>query len=277
MIKDRGNNASNKYPNTSLPSAVESEIIPRLLIAQRQKIVELSKKGASTKKSGQFVRPNNIEELTKLIVANDIDGSKLYLRGLLNNGLVIEKLYTELLQPVARQLGVYWEEDSLDFSTITLALWQIHQLMYFLSPELMGNRKAILKNKILLFSALGSQHTLGLFMLSEFFRKNGWQVHADPSPSEEDIFFMIKEKQFDIVGISIGSVDQKNTTKRIIRKIRQKKGSVLKILIGGPLALQDKLLFKKLGADGQAQDAEEAIKLAEGFILEKEKNTLSPV
>ena len=277
MIKDRGNNASNKYPDTSLPSTVESEIIPRLLIAQRQKIVELSKKGGSTKKSGQFVRPNNIEELSRLILGNDIDGSKLYLRSLLNNGLEIEKLYTELLQPVARQLGVYWEEDSLDFSTITLALWQIHQLMYFLSPELMGNRKAILKNKILLFSALGSQHTLGLFMLSEFFRKNGWQVQADPSPSEEDIVGMIKENQFDIVGISIGSIDQKNSTKRIIRKIREKKGGFSKILIGGPLALQDKLLFKKLGADGQAQDAEEAIKLAEDFILEKEKNTLSPV
>ena len=277
MIKDRGNNASNKYPDTSLPSTVESEIIPRLLIAQRQKIVELSKKGGSTKKSGQFVRPNNIEELSRLILGNDIDGSKLYLRSLLNNGLEIEKLYTELLQPVARQLGVYWEEDSLDFSTITLALWQIHQLMYFLSPELMGNRKAILKNKILLFSALGSQHTLGLFMLSEFFRKNGWQVQADPSPSEEDIALMIKENQFDIIGISIGSVDQKNSTKRIIRKIREKNGSFSKILIGGPLALQDKHLFKKVGADGQAQDAEEAIKMAEGFILEKEKNTLSPV
>jgi methanogenic corrinoid protein MtbC1 len=36
-------------------------------------------------------------------------------------------------------------------------------------------------------------------------------------------------------------------------------------------------LFEKLGADGQALDAEEAIKMAEGFILEKEKNTLSPV
>ena len=277
MIKNKGNTAIKKYPETSLPSTIESEIIPRLLIAQRQKIVELLKKGANTRKSGHFVRPSNIEELLKLILDSDIDGSKLYLRTLLNNGLKIEKLYTEVLQPVARRLGVYWEEDSLDFSTITVALWQIHQLMYFLSPELMGNGKAILKNKILLFSALGSQHTLGLFMLSEFFRKNGWQVQADPSPSEEDIFLMIKEKQFDIVGISIGSTDQKNSTKRIIRKIRQKKGSVSKILIGGPLALQDKHLFKKLGADGQAQDAEEAIKLAEGFILEKEKNTLSPV
>mgnify|MGYP001160926484 FL=1 len=277
MIKERGSNAFKKGPDTSLPSTIESEIIPRLLIAQRQKIGELSKKGASTKKSGQFVSPNNIEELLNLILDSDIENSKLYLRALLNNGLKIEKLYTELLQPVARQLGVYWEEDSLDFSTITVALWQIHQLMYFLSPELMGNRKAILKNKILLFSALGSQHTLGLFMLSEFFRKNGWQVHADPSPSEEDIFLMIKEKQFDIVGISIGSVDQKNSTKRIIRKIREKKESFSKILIGGPLALQDKLLFEKLGADGQALDAEEAIKMAEGFILEKEKNTLSPV
>ena len=36
-------------------------------------------------------------------------------------------------------------------------------------------------------------------------------------------------------------------------------------------------MFEKLGADGQALDAEEAIKMAEGFILEKEKNTLSPV
>jgi hypothetical protein len=52
MIKDKtAVMPSKRYPDTSLPSTIESEIIPRLLIAQRQKIGELSKKGASTKKS----------------------------------------------------------------------------------------------------------------------------------------------------------------------------------------------------------------------------------
>ena len=91
--------------------------------------------------------------------------------------------------------------------------------MYYLSPEFLENTvgQGKSKGRILLFPSIGSQHTLGLFMLAEFFRKSGWEVCADPALSEQDIFSILGEKNFQVVGISIGSYDQKKFTKKLIR------------------------------------------------------------
>ena len=57
-------------------------------------------------------------------------------------------------------------------------------------------------------------------MLAEFFRKSGWEVFADPALSEQDVFNTIGEKGFHIIGISIGSYDQKKSTKKLISEIK---------------------------------------------------------
>ena len=81
-------------------------------------------------------------------------------------------------------------------------------------------------------------------MLAEFFRKSGWEVFADPALSEQDIFNTIGEKDFHIVGISIGSYDQKESTKKLISDIRRMYGPALKIIIGGPLAFCENNLLR---------------------------------
>jgi methylmalonyl-CoA mutase cobalamin-binding subunit len=143
--------------------------------------------------------------------------------------------------------------------------------MYYLSPEFLQNPvdQGKSKGRILLFPSLGSQHTLGLFMLAEFFRKSGWEVFADPALSEQDIFNTIGEKDFHILGISIGSYDQKESTKKLISDIRGIYGPALKIIIGGPLAFYENNLFREVKADGQAADAREAVLLADSLVRKK--------
>ena len=106
-------------------------------------------------------------------------------------------------------------------------------------------------------------------MLAEFFRKSGWEVFADPALSEQDVFNAIGEKDFHIVGISIGSYDQKKSTKKLIGDIRRMYGPVLKIIVGGPLAFCESNLYHEVKADGQAADAREAVLLANSLVSEK--------
>ena len=68
-------------------------------------------------------------------------------------------------------------------------------------------------------------------MLAEFFRKSGWEVCADPALSEQDIFSILGEKNFQVVGISIGYYDQKKITKKLISDIRRLYGPALRLLL----------------------------------------------
>jgi methanogenic corrinoid protein MtbC1 len=254
-----------------IPMAIQEEIIPRLLMAHRHKASIVKKAELKNAPRILEITARNVEELSQMLLNGEMSASKSYLRTLIEEGVSVEQIYLDLLQPIARRLGVCWENDSLDFATITLAVWHINQLMYYLSPEFLQNPvgQGKSKGKILLFPSLGSQHTLGLFMLAEFFRKSGWEVFADPALSEQDIFSTIEERDFHIVGISIGSYDQKASTKKLISDIRRIYGPALKIIIGGPLAFCENNLFREVKADGQAADAREAVLLADSLVRKK--------
>ena len=256
-----------------IPVALQEEIIPRLLMAHRHKAGNIKKTEFENACKVVSITARNVEELSQMLLNGELSVCKSYLRILIEEGVSVEQIYLDLLQPTARKLGVCWENDSLDFATITLAVWHINQLMYYLSPEFLQNPidPGKSKGRILLFPSLGSQHTLGLFMLAEFFRESGWEVFADPALSEQDIFSTIDEKDFQIVGISIGSHDQKKSTKKLISDIRRMFGPALKIIIGGPLAFCENNLFRELKADGQAADAREAVLLANSLVGKKKK------
>ena len=254
-----------------IPVAIQEEIIPRLLMAHRRKTSSINRAKFEKAHKAPAISSRNIEELSKMLLSGELSVSKSYLKILIEEGVGVEQIYLDLLQPIARRLGVCWENDSLDFATITLAVWNINQLMYYLSPEFFQNTldQGKSKGSIFLFPSVGSQHTLGLFMLAEFFRKSGWEVFADPALSEQDIFNTIGEKDFHVVGISIGSYDQKKSTKKLISDIRRLYGPALKIIIGGPLAFCENNLFREVNADGQAADAREAVLLANSLVRKK--------
>ena len=269
--KEREGPRYQKVSSSPIPVALQEEIIPRLLMAHRHKASSIKKAESEDARKIVGITARNVEELSQMLLNGELPVSKSYLRILIDEGVSVEQIYLDLLQPIARRLGVCWENDSLDFATITLAVWNINQLMYYLSPEFLQNPvdQGKSKGRILLFPSLGSQHTLGLFMLAEFFRKSGWEVCADPALSEQDIFNTLGKKDFHIVGISIGSYDQKKSTKKLISDIRRLHGPALRIIIGGPLAFCENNLFREVKADGQAADAKEAVLLANSLVREK--------
>ena len=269
--KEREGPRYQKVSPSPIPVALQEEIIPRLLMAHRHKASSIKRAEVENARKIVEITARNVEELSQMLLNGDLSVSKSYLRILIEEGISVEQIYLHLLQPIARRFGVCWENDSLDFATITLAVWHINQLMYYLSPEFLQNpvEQGKSKGRILLFPSLGSQHTLGIFMLAEFFRKSGWQVFADPALSEQDIFSVLGEKDFQVVGISIGSYDQKKSTKKLINDIRRMYGPTLKIIIGGPLAFCESNLYHEVKADGQAADAKEAVLLADSLLSEK--------
>jgi methanogenic corrinoid protein MtbC1 len=169
-----------------------------------------------------------------------------------------------LLAPAARHLGYLWDEDMCDFTQVTIGLVRMQQITLRLGSEFQEKRKLAMEGMRVLFAPVpGSQHTFGVLMVSEFFRREGWQVWMELGSSEATLLEAVKKDWFDVIGLSVGIDAHVESLTDSIRHIRLSSANRnAKILIGGPLLALSPDLYKEVGADGAASDAATAVELA---------------
>jgi methanogenic corrinoid protein MtbC1 len=144
--------------------------------------------------------------------------------------------------------------------------------MYDLSPIFQEYAEYKQQGKsVMLVPLPGSQHTLGLFMVSEFFARAGWRVWGELAATEADILRMAKTQWFDVVGLSASVREQFPDLKRMIDEVRSVSlNPHVGIMIGSPVFNQNPELVEDLGADMVGVDAVDALEKAT-FHVEQHK------
>jgi len=246
----------------SLVRTIEGNILP--LIIEQHLETSIPDQLPAKRKIDQEA----INDLTKLVLQEDARVSVDYVKSLHTSGTSLEDIYLLLLTPVARKLGAMWEEDESSFTDVTIALWRIKQLMYDLSPIFQQYAEQDKKgSSIMLVPLPGSQHNLGLFMVSEFFAKAGWRIWGELAATENEIIAMAENEWFDIVGLSASVQEQFPQLKELIKRIRAKsKNPKVGIIVGSPVFNQFPELVEDLGADMVGIDAEDALEKASFYV-----------
>ncbi|MBT8567445.1 hypothetical protein G6698_05455 [Polynucleobacter paneuropaeus] len=216
----------------------------------------------------QIINQKAVDDLTKLVLQEDARISVNYVKDIHASGIALEDIYLLLLTPVARKLGAMWDEDQSSFTEVTIALWRIKQLMYDLSPVFQQYaEQGKTGSSIMLVPLPGSQHNLGLFMVSEFFAKAGWRIWGELAATEEDIVSMAANEWFDIVGLSASVREQFPQLKELIKSIKARsKNPNVGIIIGSPVFNQSPELIDDLGADMVGMDAADALEKASFYV-----------
>lgn len=246
----------------SLVKTIEGNILP-LIIEQH-----LDSSIPARFPAKQIIDQKAVEDLTKLVLQEDARISVDYVKKMHGSGTALEDIYLLLLTPVARKLGEMWEEDESSFTEVTIALWRIKQLMYDLSPIFQQYaEQGKTGSSIMLVPLPGSQHNLGLFMVSEFFAKAGWRIWGELAASEEEIVAMAANEWFDIVGLSASVREQFPQLKELIQRIKAKsKNPNVGVIIGSPVFNQSPELVDDIGADMVGIDAADALEKATFYI-----------
>jgi methanogenic corrinoid protein MtbC1 len=248
-----------------LARTIETEIVPRLMLVHR---------GAHAASGGPApAQPDaqQVEEFALLALGADAEATRGHVRRLRAAGMALETIYLHLLAPAARHLGAMWEADLCGFSEVTLGLWRLQQVMHDLGPVFQDDAECRLQTRrAILVPVPGSQHTLGLFMVSEFFRRAGWQVWGDATVSTQEIVSAARKEWFDIVGFSVGSETHVATLASVILEVRKaSRNRGLVVLIGGPIVNATPGLTALVGADASAEDAPRAVQQAESLVAER--------
>ena len=260
----RGHAPHSAADRARLERTIEEQIIPRLMMMHRT-AVEAPQPAAVP---ANALRSENVAELARLVVSRNGDDSFGYVQALRERGVPLEQIYLELLVPTARLLGEMWNADYCDFTDVTIGLWRLQQLLHNLSPAFLNDaqpRNA--DRRLLLVPEPGEQHTFGLIMVSEFFRRAGWDVWDEPLESREALLDLVRREAFSVVGLSVGYDARLDSLKETIRLVRQQsRNRDVKVMVGGALFVEQPDRVALVGADSTASDGREAIREAENLV-----------
>lgn len=255
----KGRARSQSDQSEELIRLVEGEIIPRLMLVHGQK-------GAAFGTSEVTVLgPETTEKFALYTLSTGHESLLAIVGGLLQQGVSMEAIYLDLLGPAARRLGEFWSDDLVSFADVTIALGRLQHLVRELSLHEPAGIGAISKDRAALFApAPGEQHTFGIVIVEEFFRRSGWRTWTELSGVYEEIMGAVKAHRFDVIGLTASSEDRLDQIAPMIMSIRSaSRNRDIRVMVGGRLFLERPDLVAKIGADDLAVDAKEAVLKAE--------------
>ncbi len=248
----------------SLRSVIESQIIPRLLQAHA------APTASNAQDFNAVYEPSTaeVEAFATLCIHAAAEQSMALVKELQRNGVGNDDLFLKLMAPAARCLGVWWEEDKTDFTLVTLGLLRMQQITHELGYDYhSGPQDVGMVRRVMLAAAPGSQHILGLVMVSEFFRKEGWQVVVEIANTEKEIFQAAGNEWFDLIGLSVGLVEQLPTLGSLITRVKKaSRNPDTPVLLGGPAFFSSEVSAESLGANGISLDALHGVRLASSLV-----------
>ena len=263
----RGHTESSPEPlpaNSFLPQFVSAEVFPELMRSyglDRSWLI----------RNTPTITETDISLFCDLVNSGDESFMMAALSALRSQGLTSRQLLLELLTEVARELGRRWTADETDFSSVTIGLGHLQHLRravaQFDEPSFLPSGPP---RRALLASTPGEQHDFGLMIVDHFMHLAGWDVRTCPNTRAEEVISLAAKNSFEIAGLSLSCESNVMALERLVAGIRRvSRNSNIGILVGGPLFVERPELALLIGADGTAQDAQEAVKQAERIALSK--------
>ena len=191
---------------------------------------------------------------------------------LLHAGMTPETLCLDVLAPAARHLGELWMLDECDFIDVTIGVARLQQALHLLSPMAgAAARRRGRQPSILMVPVPGEQHSFGLNMAADFFRRAGWNVASGMSPRLDGLQALVRARHFDVVGFSASCDRHAEMLARGLHGVRQASINTRVVtMVGGPLCGSHPGLVTQLGADAVVTDGSKAPALAALLLRDQE-------
>ncbi|WP_425092427.1 cobalamin B12-binding domain-containing protein [Tropicimonas sp. S265A] len=179
----------------------------------------------------------------------------------MSKGVTPEDMIDSVVPDTARYMGELWAHDKLSFADVTIGTARLQETV-----RSIGKRNDMVppdteNPAILLIVPRIEQHTLGVFVAAEQFRRLGVLVHLTLGNNPAEILRLIRKHNFALVGISASSRRTLASTRDLVKTIKSGILRVTPIVVGGPALDLEMDIKAYTGADHATSDAREALSL----------------
>lgn len=246
----------------SVNTIIESEIIPRLLMAHS---------ATETRTRSRLLRsitPDEAAHFALLPLRLEAAALLEEVDGFIAKGASVETICLDLLAPAARKLGEMWERDECDFLDVTMGLWRLQEVMREVAARSPVDLVGMATPCSALFSPMpGDHHNFGTLMLDEVFARSGWRSEALVKPERRELLDRLARQSFDLLGLTLARDCPSAALSNLIRAVRNVSANPhIIVLVGGRMINENPGMAMEVGADGTGADALAALELANSLV-----------
>lgn len=181
-------------------------------------------------------------------------------------GVPVQELYLHVFQPAQHEIGRLWQHNEITVATEHYCTGITQLAISQLYPRIFSTDR---KGRRLVATCIeGDLHELGVRMVADFFEMDGWDTFfLGSNVPLRDVPKIAAERSADVVAISATITKHVQHVADLVQSLRRDPATAnTKVLAGGyPFNLQP-TLWKEIGADGHALDAEQAVRLGNQLL-----------
>jgi methanogenic corrinoid protein MtbC1 len=181
-------------------------------------------------------------------------------------GSDIRDIYLEVFQRSQYEIGRLWCMNKISVAQEHYSSAATQLIMSQLYPYIFASKKI---GRSLIAACVNSElHEIGIRMVADFFEIAGWDTYyMGANTPDSSIIEAMERIDPDVVAISVTMPFHQSLLKKTIATVRASDpDNRVKIIVGGHALNVSKDLWKQLGADGYADNAEEAVLVANKLL-----------
>jgi len=220
-------------------------------------VQRLSAKPMSSNEVADTIPTTAIEQLCSALISDDPDAAAVLISEIRGDGTSVADVYQLYLAAAARRLGEMWASDDLSFVEVTIGTSRILAIMRSLRSAFRAD--LLTKERALIFATVpDEQHTIGITMAADIFRREGWEIELLVGDTHEGILDRVSTSDALVVGLTAHGSQSLAGLIRLVLAIRIVNPTAY-VLISGNIIEDAEDIITLTGADGFASDIDTAL------------------
>jgi methanogenic corrinoid protein MtbC1 len=207
-----------------------------------------------------------------LLRGGDRSGALALAEGAAARGLGVAEIYLRVLTPALWELGRLWAEGHIDVGEEHFFTESTQLIMSQLYPRLAASARPRRGLRCVGFSVWGESHVLGGRMVMDLLEMDGWDTSfLGGNLSIRHALRELHRQPPDVLVLSASLHQHVSAAEDLIRTVRNERElESTRILVGGQAFSSTPGLWRDIGADATAPDAEQAM-LEAGRLVDRSR------
>lgn len=182
--------------------------------------------------------------------------------GAADRGVSVRDLYLYVFQQAQREVGRLWQVNEINVAQEHYCTAATQLIMSRLYPLIFGGEKV--GRTMVATCVAGDLHELGIRMVADFFEMDGWDTYyLGANTPTQSVIRTLEEREAHVLAVSATIAYHVPAVAKLIEEIRRRSDlDDVAILVGGYPFNREPDLWRSVGADAYAADADDAIALA---------------